>query len=84
MTTNQPPDLDIRSLLENGFNEETARKLYEQGEAIVIFALLQLAALALKTNLTGTPCYKNTVNGTVLLAHFRILPEMPHKTRGTL
>ena len=56
MTTNQPPDLDIRPLLENGFTEETARKLYAQGEEIVIFALLQLAALALKNNLTGTPC----------------------------
>ena len=64
MTTNQPPDLDIRSLLESGFTEETARKLYAQGEEIVIFALLQLAALALKNNLTSTPCYKNAVNGT--------------------
>jgi hypothetical protein len=27
--------------LENGFNEETARSLYAQGEAVVIFALMQ-------------------------------------------
>lgn len=44
------PDLDIRSLLENGFNEETARSLYAQGEEIAIFVMMQLAALALKTS----------------------------------
>jgi transposase len=44
------PKLDVRSLLERGFNEETARSLYVQGEEVVIFALMQLAALALKTN----------------------------------
>jgi len=55
MTTQSPPKLDIRSLLENGFDEEAARKLYAQGEEIVIFALMQLAALALKTSdINGT------------------------------
>ena len=49
MMTSPPPQPDIRSLLENGFNEETANLLYEQGREVVIFALLQLAALALKT-----------------------------------
>ena len=55
MTTSPPPQPDIRSLLENGFNEETARSLYAQGEAVVIFALLQLAALALKTQDINCP-----------------------------
>jgi transposase len=41
---------DILSLLENGFNEETANLLYEQGREVVIFALMQLAALALKSS----------------------------------
>jgi len=50
MTTRPPPQPDIRSLLASGFNEETARALYAQGEAVVVFALLQLAALALKTH----------------------------------
>ena len=51
----QTPKLDIRSLLENGFDEETARSLYTQGEKVVIFVLMQLAALALKTNdINGT------------------------------
>ena len=55
MTTNPPPEPDIRSLLENGFNEETARALYAQGEAVVVFALMQLAELALKTqDINGT------------------------------
>ena len=46
---------DILSLLENGFNEETARSLYAQGEAVVIFALMQLAALALKSSESNDP-----------------------------
>jgi hypothetical protein len=55
MTTSPPPKPDIRSLLANGFNEETANLLYEQGKEVVIFALLQLAALALKTqDINGT------------------------------
>jgi len=55
MTTSCPPQPDIRSLLENGFDEETANHLYDQGKEIVIFALLQLAALALKTqDINGT------------------------------
>jgi len=36
MTTSSPPEPDIRSLLESGFNEETARALYAQGEAVVV------------------------------------------------
>jgi transposase len=48
------PPLDIPSLLQNGFDETTARSLYAQGEEIVIFALLQLAALALTSpNING-------------------------------
>ena len=39
---------DIASLLEGGFNEETARLLYAQGEEIAIFVMMQLAALAMK------------------------------------
>ena len=39
---------DIASLLEGGFNEETARFLYAQGEEIAIFVMMQLAALAMK------------------------------------
>ena len=55
MTTKHTPKLDVRNLLESGFNEETARSLYAQGEEIVIFVLMQLAALALKTNdINGT------------------------------
>ena len=55
MTAKQTSKLDIRSLLENGFDEETARSLYAQGEEVVIFVLMQLAALALKTNdINGT------------------------------
>ena len=34
---------DIASLLEGGFNEETARLLYAQGEEIAIFVMMQLA-----------------------------------------
>jgi len=37
------------SLLVDGFNEETARELYAQGEEIAIFVMLQLATLAAKT-----------------------------------
>jgi transposase-like protein len=41
--------------LEHGFNEETANLLYDQGREVVIFALMQLAALALKTqDINGT------------------------------
>ena len=55
MTTSPPPQPDIRSLLENGFNEETANLLYDQGKEVVIFALLELAALAVKTqDINGT------------------------------
>jgi transposase len=55
MTTSAPPQPDIRSLLENGFNEETANLLYDQGREVVIFVLMQLAALALKTqDISGT------------------------------
>ena len=49
MTTSSPSEPDIRSLLESGFNEEIANFLYCQGREVVIFALLQLAALAVKT-----------------------------------
>jgi len=41
---------DIASLLDGGFNEETARSLYAQGEEIAIFVMMQLAALAMKPN----------------------------------
>ena len=41
---------DIGLLLADGFCEETARSLYAQGEEIVIFVMMQLAALALKTH----------------------------------
>jgi transposase len=55
MPKRTPSAPDIRSLLEDGFNEATARSLYAQGEEVVIFALLQLAALALQTTtLNGT------------------------------
>ena len=40
---------DIRTLLQDGFDEETARRLYAQGEEIAIFVMMQLAALALKS-----------------------------------
>jgi transposase len=50
MMASPSPKPDIRSLLESGFNEETARFLYAQGEAVVIFALMQLAALAVLPN----------------------------------
>ena len=64
MTTSPPPKPDIRSLLENGFTEETARSLYAQGEAVVVFALMQLAALALKTqDINGT--HPSTPSATV-------------------
>jgi hypothetical protein len=46
MTATRNPVPDIRSLLENGFNEETANFLYAQGKEVVIFALMQLAAIA--------------------------------------
>ena len=35
MTTSPPPQPDIRSLLENGFDEETANLLYDQGREVV-------------------------------------------------
>ena len=64
MTTSSPPQPDIRSLLENGFDEETANHLYDQGKEVVIFALLQLAALALKTqDINGT--HPSTPSATV-------------------
>ena len=34
------PQLNIKALLENGFNEETARTLYAQGEEIAIFVMI--------------------------------------------
>ena len=49
MQATSRPEPDILSLLENGFNEETALFLYEQGKEVVIFALMQLAVLALKS-----------------------------------
>jgi hypothetical protein len=68
MSTSAPPEPNIRSLLENGFNEETANLLYEQGREVVIFALLQLAALALKTqDINGT--HPSTPSATVHLFH---------------
>ena len=60
MTTSPPSQPDIRSLLENGFDEETARSLYAQGEAVVVFVLMQLAELALKTH-RGIAATKNAV-----------------------
>jgi hypothetical protein len=55
MPKRNTPEPDIRSLLENGFDEETASLLYDQGREVVIFALMQLAALALKTqDINGT------------------------------
>ena len=41
---------DIQALLAGGFSEETARSLYAQGEEVAIFAMLQLAALAMNPN----------------------------------
>jgi predicted RNA-binding Zn-ribbon protein involved in translation (DUF1610 family) len=41
-------------LLAGGFNEETARKLYAQGEEIAIFVMMQLAAIAMKTGMLNT------------------------------
>ena len=41
---------DIAALLAGGFNEETARSLFAQGEEVAIFVMLQLAALAMKPN----------------------------------
>jgi transposase len=49
MTAEHESKPDIRSLLEKGFNEDTANILYDQGKEVVIFALMQLAALALST-----------------------------------
>jgi transposase len=43
-------ELNIQALLQDGFNEETANLLYEQGREVVIFALMALAALALNTD----------------------------------
>jgi len=64
MTTSSPSQPDIRSLLENGFDEAAARSLYAQGEAVVVFALMQLAALALKTqDINGT--HPSTPSATV-------------------
>ena len=64
MPTSEPSEPDIRSLLENGFNEETANLLYEQGREVVIFALMQLAALALKTQDINGP-HPSTPSATV-------------------
>jgi len=50
MPPKRTPELDIRALLENGFNEETARSLYAQGEEVAIFVMMQLATSAKKTN----------------------------------
>lgn len=43
-----PPPIDVRSLLKSGFTEEIARQLYAQGVEVVVFVMLQLAALAVK------------------------------------
>ena len=43
------PQLNVKALFENGFNEKTARSLYVQGEEIAIFVMMQLAILAKKT-----------------------------------
>src|SRR5215469_7540979 len=48
MATRRVPEIDIRSLLDGGFTEETARFLYAQGEEVATFVMLQLAALALQ------------------------------------
>ena len=64
MAKQKTPILDIRSLLEGGFHEETARQLYAQGEEVAIFVMMQLAALALKTNeINGT--HPSEPSGTV-------------------
>jgi hypothetical protein len=39
---------DIPQLLRNGFTREIIHELYQQGEEIIVFIILQLAALALK------------------------------------
>ena len=64
MSTSTFSEPDIRSLLENGFTEETANLLYDQGKEVVVFALMQLAALALKTqDINGT--HPSTPSATV-------------------
>jgi hypothetical protein len=52
---------DIASLLAGGFTEETARKLYAQGEEMGIFVMLQLAALVVKAN--ACSAVQSSVNG---------------------
>ena len=59
------PELDIRSLLENGFNEETARSLYARGEEIAIFVMMQLAAPALKGDARNSKRLGQSPAGTV-------------------
>ena len=47
--------IDIASLLQGGFSEETARELYAQGEEIAVFVMMQLAFLAPKAaEINGT------------------------------
>jgi len=47
--------IDIASLLQSGFSEETARELYAQGEEIAVFVMMQLAFLAQKAaEINGT------------------------------
>jgi hypothetical protein len=48
MTTEHTAKLDIQALLDNGFDEKTARQLYAQGEEVAIFVMLALATIALK------------------------------------
>jgi transposase len=55
MPKKPPKSIDIASLLQDGFSEETARELYAQGEEIAVFVMMQLALLAKKANeINGT------------------------------
>ena len=53
---------DIAALLAGGFNEETARSLFAQGEEVAIFVMLQLAALALRTGVANEVNESGNVN----------------------
>ena len=71
---------DIASLLEGGFNEETARELYAQGEEIEIFVMMQLAALAAK-KVEVNDVHQSEPSGSVV-PYLKVPPKKRRKKPG--
>jgi hypothetical protein len=56
---------DISELLRNGFDEAVARDLYAQGEAVVVWVMLQLAVLAHQKAVASSEVHPSTPSGAI-------------------